>query len=141
MLYCRLVDVLHNCLTLILYKVLDKSISADGNTKSNVAVNYKGRGREQGNEVREGGIGIEHALCGSVRISCRNTLDENLGLFEIEGEASVLLEYMLDVREHLEGDGQLGFDGAIISVRHSACVLVVLVEGAAPHKWCTVKQK
>ncbi len=38
---------------------------------------------------------------------------------------------MLDVREHLEGHGQLGFD-AIISVRHSACVLVVLVEGAAP---------
>ena len=38
---------------------------------------------------------------------------------------------MLDVREHLEGDGQLGFD-AIISVHHSACVLVVLIEGAAP---------
>jgi hypothetical protein len=42
------VDVLHNCLTLILYKVLHKSIIADGNTKANVAVNYKGRGREQG---------------------------------------------------------------------------------------------
>ena len=38
---------------------------------------------------------------------------------------------MLDVREHLEGHGQLGID-AIISVRQSACVLVVLVEGAAP---------
>ena len=38
---------------------------------------------------------------------------------------------MLDVREHLEGDGQLGFD-AIISVHHSTCVLVVLIEGAAP---------
>jgi hypothetical protein len=52
----ELVDVLHNCLTLILYKVLDKSISADGNTKANVAVNHKRRGREQGTEVREGGI-------------------------------------------------------------------------------------
>ena len=83
-------------ITLILYhftlKVLDKSISADGNTKTNVSVNYKGRGREQGTEVREGGIGIEHALCGSVRISRRDTLDENLGLVEIESEASVLLE-------------------------------------------------
>ena len=37
----ELVDVLHNCLTLILYIVLDKSISADGNTKANVAVNHK----------------------------------------------------------------------------------------------------
>jgi hypothetical protein len=45
--------------------------------------------REQGTE--EGGIGIEHAMCGSVRISRRDTLDENL--VEIEGEASVLLEY------------------------------------------------
>jgi hypothetical protein len=26
---------------------------------------------------------------------------ENLGLVEVEGKASVLLEYMLDVREHL----------------------------------------
>jgi hypothetical protein len=61
--------------------------------------NYKGRGREQGTELREGGIDNEHALCGSVRISRRDALDENLGLFEIEEEASVLLEYMLDVRE------------------------------------------
>jgi hypothetical protein len=36
--------------------VLDKSISADGNTKTDVTVNYKGRGGEQGTEVREGGI-------------------------------------------------------------------------------------
>jgi hypothetical protein len=93
----ELVDVLHTCLTLILYEVLDKRISADGNTKANVAVNYKGRGRKQGTEVREGGIGIEHALCGgSVRISRRDTLDENLGLVEIEGEDSVLLEYKED---------------------------------------------
>jgi hypothetical protein len=43
--------------------------------------------------VREGGIGIVHALCCSVRISRRDTRDENLGLVEIEVEASVLLEY------------------------------------------------
>ncbi len=85
----ELVHVLHNGLTLILYKVLDKSISADGNPKANVAVNHKRRGREQGTEVREGGISNEQALCGSVRISRRDTLDENLGL-GIEGQASVL---------------------------------------------------
>jgi hypothetical protein len=94
-----LVDVLHNGLAL--YNVLDKSISADGSTKANVAVNHKRRGREQGTEVREGEICIEHALCCSVRISHRDTLDENLGLVEIKVEASILLEYMLDVREHL----------------------------------------
>ena len=36
----ELVDVLHNGLTLILYKVLDIRISADGNPKANVAVNH-----------------------------------------------------------------------------------------------------
>ena len=68
--------------------MLDKSISAEVNTKTNEAVNYKGRGREQETEVREGGIGIEHALCGSVRISRRDTLDENLGLVELRGASS-----------------------------------------------------
>jgi len=81
--------------------MLDKSTSTDGNPKSNVAVNYKGCGRKQGTEVREGGVGCKHALCGSVRISRRDTLDENLGLVEVEGKASVLLEFMPDVREHL----------------------------------------
>ena len=37
----ELVNILHNCLTLILDKVLDKSISADGNTKAKVAVNHQ----------------------------------------------------------------------------------------------------
>ncbi len=40
--------------------------------------------------------------------------------------------YILDVREHLYGDGQFGFDVAVISVRYGARVLVVLVEGPAP---------
>jgi hypothetical protein len=97
----ELVNVLHNCLTLIPDKMLDKSISTYGNPKSNVAVNYKGCGRKQGTEVREGGVGCKHVLCGSVHISRRDTLDENLGLVEVEGKAIVLLEYMLDVREHL----------------------------------------
>jgi hypothetical protein len=44
----ELVHVLHGVLTLILYKVLDKSISADGNPKASVAVNHKRHGREQG---------------------------------------------------------------------------------------------
>ena len=96
----EIVHVLHNGLILILYKVLDKSNSADGNPKPNVAVNLKGRGREQGTEVHEGGISNEQALSGSVRISRRDAVYENLGLV-IEGQASVLLENLLDVREHL----------------------------------------
>jgi hypothetical protein len=92
----ELVDVLHDCLTLILDKMLDKSISSDGNSKANVAVNYKGCGRKQGTEVREGGVGCKHALFGSVRISRRDendeNLDENLGLVEVEVKARVLLE-------------------------------------------------
>jgi hypothetical protein len=45
-------------LTLILRKMLDKGISADGNPKANVAVNHKARRREQRTEVIEGGIGV-----------------------------------------------------------------------------------
>ena len=102
----ELVDVVHNCLTLILHKMLDKGISADGNPKANVAINHKARRREQRAEVFEGGIGSEHAHGGSVRVGRRDTLDEKLGLrllraVEIEGEAGVFLEYLLDVREHL----------------------------------------
>ena len=69
----ELVHVLHNGLTRILYKVLGKSISADGNPKSNVAVNLKRRGRVQGTEVHEGEIGNEQTLCGSVRLGRRDT--------------------------------------------------------------------
>jgi hypothetical protein len=39
---------------------------------------------------------------------------------------------MLDVREHLQGDGQLCLDVAIVGVCHGTWVLVVLVEGPAP---------
>jgi hypothetical protein len=102
----ELVDVIYNCLSLILHKMLDKGISAYGNPKANVAINHKPRRREQRTEVIEGGIVSEHAHGGSVRVGRLDTLDEKLGLrllraVEIEGEASVFLEYMLDVREHL----------------------------------------
>ena len=83
--------------------MLHRSISADGNTKTNVTVNHKGRRAELGTEVREGGVGSEHAPCDSVRISRRDTLDEDLCLVEIEGEANVLLEHVLDARENLRG--------------------------------------
>jgi hypothetical protein len=86
--------------------------------------------------VREGGIGIEHALCGSVRISRRDTipLTRILVLSKLRARPASSLSkcLMSESRQHLEGDGQFGFDQAIISVRHSACVLVVLVESAAP---------
>ena len=96
----ELVDVVHNCLTLILHKMLDKGISADGNPKANVAINHKARRREQRAEVFEGGIGSEHAQGGSVRVGRRDTLDEKLGLrllraVEIEGEATIFLRTCL----------------------------------------------
>ena len=64
----ELVDVLHNFLTLFLYRVLDKRVSANVNPKANVTVIYKGLGGEQGTEVCEGGISSEQALCGRVRL-------------------------------------------------------------------------
>ena len=127
----ELIDVLHNFLTLFLYKVLDKSVSANGNPKAKVAVVYKGLGGEQRTEVCEGGMIIDQALCGRVRLSRRDALDENLGLV-VDIQASVLLENQLDVREHLERNGELGLDVTVVGVGYCAGVLVVLVEGAPP---------
>ena len=44
----------------------------------------------------------------------RDTLDENLGLI-IEVQASVFPENMLDVREHLDRDGELDLDVTIVA--------------------------
>ena len=41
--------------------MLDKGISADGNSETNVAVNHKGRRVEQRTEVIKGGVGSERA--------------------------------------------------------------------------------
>ncbi len=48
----EVVDVIHNCLTLILHKMLDKGISADGSSEANVAVNHKARRRDSEAEDR-----------------------------------------------------------------------------------------
>ena len=69
----------------------DKSVSANGNPKANVAVVYKGLGGEQRTGVCEGGSSSEQALRGRVRIGRRDALEENHGLV-IEVQASVLLE-------------------------------------------------
>ena len=111
--------------------MLDKGVSANGNPKANVAVVYKGPGGEQRTEVGQGGISSKQALCGRVRLSRRNTPDKKLGLV-VDVQASVLLENQLDVREHLERDGELGLDVTVIGVCYRAGVLVVLVEGASP---------
>jgi hypothetical protein len=89
------VDVLHNCLTIILYKVLDKSISADGNTKTNVAVNYKGRGGEQGTEVREGGVGGKQVLSCIVRISAEIPLTRSLVFLKLRSRPASSLNTCL----------------------------------------------
>ncbi len=114
----ELIDVLHNFLTLFCYKVLDKSVSANGNPKTNVAVVYKGLGGEQRTEVGKGGISSKQALCGRVHLSRRDTPDKNLCLV-VDVQAIVLLENQLDVREHLESNGELGLDVTVISVGYA----------------------
>jgi len=52
--------------------LFDESVSANGNPKAKVAVVYKGLGGEQRTEVCEGGMSIEQALCGRVRLSRRD---------------------------------------------------------------------
>ena len=72
----ELINVIHNFLTLFLYKVLDKSISANGNPTANVAVVDKGLWGEQRTKVCEGRISSEQALCASAA-------EMNLGLIEV----------------------------------------------------------
>ncbi len=126
----ELIDVLHNFLTPFRYKVLDKSVSANGNPKANVAVVYNGLGGEQRTEVGEGGISSKQAMCGRVRLSLRDTPDKNL---VVDVQASVLLENQLDVREYPEHNRELVLDVTVICVGYCAGVLVVLVEGAPPY--------
>jgi hypothetical protein len=63
--------------------------------------------------VCEGGISSDQAMCGRVRLGRRDTLDENLDLI-IEVQASVFTENVLDVREHLERNGEFGLDVTIV---------------------------
>ena len=65
-----------------------------------------------------------HAQGGSVRVGRRDALDEKLGLrllraVEIEGEATIFLENVLDVREHLERNRELGLDVTIVGVSYT----------------------
>ena len=73
----------------------------------------------------------EQSLCGSVRLSSRDTLDENLGLI-IEVQARVFPENVLDVREHLDRNRELDLEIAIVGVSYCAGILVMLGEGASP---------
>jgi hypothetical protein len=81
--------------------------------------------------VCEGGISSEQALCGRVRLGRRDTLDENLGLI-IEVQARVFPESVLDVREHLKCNRELGLDVTVVGVCYCAGILVMLCEGASP---------
>ncbi len=58
-----------------------------------------------------------------MRLSRRDTLDENLGLV-VEAQASVLLESQIDIREHLERNGEFGLDVTVVGVCYCAGVLV-----------------
>jgi hypothetical protein len=109
--------------------VLDKRISANGNPKANVAVDYEGLGGEQGTDVCEGGISSEQALGGRVCLGRRDTLDENLGLV-IEVQASVLLENENDIREYLERNGELDLDVTVVGV--CDCAGIFGKRGCAP---------
>jgi hypothetical protein len=68
--------------------------------------------------VCEGGIISEQALCGRVRLGRRDTLEEDLGLI-IEVQASIFPENVLDVREHLERNRELGLDVTIVGVSYT----------------------
>ena len=71
------------------------------------------------------------AVCASAAEIPLTSDNENLGLI-IEVQAIVFTENVLDVREHLERNGEFGLDVTIVGVSYCAGILVILGEGASP---------
>ena len=79
----ELVHVLNNGLILyklILYKVLDKSISADGNPKSNFAVNLKRRGESRGLRCTREGSAMSRRCAAACASAAEIPITRILGL-------------------------------------------------------------
>lgn len=128
----QLVDILYDGQALILHKTLDKSVSAEGNTKTLISLCSEAPEGEHGAEVRK-----SRGVCNDI-VGClmhgvgREALDEDLCLENIDVEASVIPKNLLKVRENLERDTEFRLDVAVIGVCDCTCILLVLRERPAP---------
>ena len=93
----QLVDILHDGQTLLLHKTLDKSVSAEGNTKTHVSLRSKSHRGEYRAKVRKSrGSGNDVMGCLMCGVS-GDAFDEDLRLEDIDVEASVIPKHLLEV--------------------------------------------
>ena len=98
----QLVDILHDGQTLLLHKTLDKSVSAEGNTKTHVSLRSKApRGEHRAKVQKSRGAVNDVMGCLMCDVS-GDAFDEDLRLENIDVEASVIPKHLLEVRENLE---------------------------------------
>ena len=95
----ELVDIVDDGQALILHKILNKRVSAEGNTEPLIPLRSETLNMEQvGGKVREGRVCLHNCVGSVERVLRRNTLDQERGLVELKFEARVFLEHLLNVR-------------------------------------------
>ena len=128
----QLVDILHDGQTLLLHKTLDKSVSAEGNTKTHVSLRSKApRGEHRAKVRKSRGSGNDVMGCLMCDVS-GDAFDEDLRLEDIDVEAIVIPKHLLEVRENLERDTEFRLDVTVIGVRDRTGILLVLRECPTP---------
>ena len=116
----ELVDVVDDVFDLVLNKILYKSVSAKGNTESDISLSGESLVLNVGSEVCEGGVLSDDALGSGARGVSRNALDEDVGLGLIEFKTSILVKYMLKLGINLKTIAHLSINIAVVSVRKRA---------------------
>ena len=127
----ELVDVFDDVFDLVLNKILYESVSAKGDTESDISLGGEGLVLNVGGEVCEGGVLSDDALGSSARGISRNTLDEDVDLGLIEFKTSILVKYMLKLGINLKTNAQLSMNIAVVGISKRAGEWM-LFEDASP---------
>ena len=97
-----------------------ESVSANGDTESDISRSGEGLVLNVGSEVCEGGVLSDDALGSDARGISRNALDEDVGLGLIEFKTSILMKYMLELGINLKTNAQLSMNIAVVGISKRA---------------------
>ena len=103
----ELVDVVDDVFDLVLNKILYESVSAKGDTESDISLSGEGLVLIVGSEVCEGGVLSDDALGSGASGINRNALNEDVGLGFIEFKTNILVKYMLELGINLKTNAEL----------------------------------
>jgi hypothetical protein len=110
--------VIYNSPTCFSYKVLYKSISTNRHTNTNETLRTEGSKKQVPAEVSQRG-GCLYDVLRHIKGSLgSDALGEDGGLRDVELQASILLEDMLELSQDLKHHAQLGLDVTIIRVHN-----------------------